>query len=52
VGLYNILVMDLLGSSLADLFNMCGRKVTIKTVCMAARQMVSLFIRMICAAVF
>jgi casein kinase 1 len=40
----NILVIDLLGSSLEDLLNMCGRKFTIKTVCMAARQLVCLFV--------
>lgn len=39
-GLHNILVIDLLGPSLEDLFDMCGRKFTIKTVCMSARQMV------------
>jgi casein kinase 1 len=39
-GLHNILVIDLLGPSLEDMFDMCGRKFTIKTVCMAARQMV------------
>jgi hypothetical protein len=39
-GLHNILVIDLLGPSLEDLFDMCARKFTIKTVCMAARQMV------------
>ena len=39
-GLHNILVIDLLGPSLEDLFDMCGRKFHIKTVCMAARQMV------------
>jgi len=40
-GLHNILVIDLLGPSLEDLFDMCGRKFAIKTVCMAARQMIS-----------
>lgn len=40
-GLHNILVIDLLGLNLEDLFDMCGRKFTIKTVCMAAKQMVT-----------
>ena len=48
-GLHNILVIDLLGPSLEDLFDMCGRKFTIKTVCMAARQMVRLLTRTSCA---
>ena len=41
-GLHNVLVIDLLGPNLEDLFDMCGRKFTIKTVCMAAKQMVSI----------
>ena len=40
-GLHNVLAIDLLGPNLEDLFDMCGRKFSIKTVCMAARQMVS-----------
>ncbi|KAL0946648.1 hypothetical protein HGRIS_012842 [Hohenbuehelia grisea] len=40
-GLHNILVIDLLGPSMEDLFDMCGRKFNIKTVCMAAKQMLS-----------
>ncbi|KXN81328.1 hypothetical protein AN958_05183 [Leucoagaricus sp. SymC.cos] len=40
-GLHNVLVIDLLGPNLEDLFDMCSRKFTIKTVCMAAKQMVT-----------
>lgn len=43
-GLHNVLVIDLLGPNLEDLFDMCGRKFTIKTVCMAAKQMVKILL--------
>ncbi|KAG1469749.1 hypothetical protein G6F56_003077 [Rhizopus delemar] len=40
-GLHSILVIDLLGPSLEDLFDMCSRKFSIKTVAMLAKQMIT-----------
>lgn len=38
-GEYNVMVMDLLGPNLEDLFNYCHRRLSIKTVCLLADQM-------------
>lgn len=39
-GLHNVLCIDLLGHSLEDQFDACNRRFSVKTVAMAAKQMV------------
>lgn len=41
-GLHNILVIDLLGPSLEDLFDWCGRRFSVKTTVQVAIQMITL----------
>ncbi|CAO3589658.1 unnamed protein product [Absidia cylindrospora] len=40
-GLHNVLVIDLLGASLEDLFDVCSRQFSVKTVSLLAKEMVT-----------
>ena len=43
--LYSMLVIELLGPTLEQLFNACGRRFQTKTVCLVAKQMVGFTVK-------